>query len=115
MECSPAPAKPCEECVGRAPLPALIHGCYRDSRVATVGMTMGTTLHRARRTYQTKVDRFVVLTYFAARRFIAHGVPAERISVRGNCLASDPGVGEGDGGLPRDPLVASRRRKAWAR
>ena len=31
----------CESCLGRAPLPALLHGCYRDSRVATAGMLVG--------------------------------------------------------------------------
>ena len=31
----------CELCVGRAPLPALVHGCYRESRVATALLRMG--------------------------------------------------------------------------
>jgi glycosyltransferase involved in cell wall biosynthesis len=90
--------EPCERCLGRAPIPALVHGCYRDSRVATAGMVLGTALHRARRTYQTLVDRFIALTQFAARRFVAHGLPPELITVRGNCLAADPGAGEGTGG-----------------
>jgi len=90
--------EPCEQCVGRAPLPALVHACYRDSRVATAGMVLGTALHRARRTYQTLVDRFIVHTQFAAQRFIAHGLPPERIAIRGNCLPHDPGAGRGDGG-----------------
>ncbi len=88
----------CESCLGRAPLPALLHGCYRGSRVATAGMVIGSSLHRARRTYQTKVDRYVVLTEFARQRFIAHGIPAERLVVRGNSLPHDPGVGRGGGG-----------------
>jgi glycosyltransferase involved in cell wall biosynthesis len=90
--------EPCELCVGRNPLPALIHACYRDSHIATAGMVLGTALHRARRTYQTLVDRFIVLTQFAAQRFIAHGLAPERIAVRGNCLANDPGAGAGNGG-----------------
>lgn len=90
--------EPCELCIGRAPLPALVHGCYRDSRIASAGMAFGSALHRARHTYQTMVDRFIVLTHFAAQRFIAHGIAAERIVVRGNCLPDDPGVGRGGGG-----------------
>jgi glycosyltransferase involved in cell wall biosynthesis len=89
---------PCELCIGRSPLPALMHGCYRGSRVATAGMVLGTALHRARRTYHTRVDRFIALTQFAAKRFTAHGLPEELITVRGNCLAVDPGVGDGSGG-----------------
>jgi len=88
----------CESCLGRAPLPALWHGCYRESRVATAGMLIGSSLHRARRTYQTQVDRYIVLTEFARQRFIAHGIPADRIVVRGNCLPCDPGPGSGGGG-----------------
>jgi glycosyltransferase involved in cell wall biosynthesis len=88
----------CESCVGRAPLPALLHGCYRDSRLATAGMLIGSGLHRARRTYQTQVDRYIVLTEFARQRFIAHGIPEERLVVRGNSLPDDPGAGSGGGG-----------------
>jgi glycosyltransferase involved in cell wall biosynthesis len=89
--------EPCQRCVGRDPLPALIHACYRDSHLATAGMVMGTALHRARRTYQTQVDRYIVLTEFARQRFIAHGVPPDRITIRGNGLSEDPGVGNGSG------------------
>jgi glycosyltransferase involved in cell wall biosynthesis len=88
----------CESCLGRTPLPALLHGCYRDSRVATAGMLIGSALHRVRRTYQTQVDRYIVLTEFARQRFIAHGIPADRLVVRGNSLPYDPGVGQGGGG-----------------
>jgi glycosyltransferase involved in cell wall biosynthesis len=88
----------CESCLGRAPLPALLHGCYRDSRVATAGMLIGSALHRARRTYQTQVDRYIVLTEFARQRFLAHGIPADRLVVRGNSLPHDPGLGLGGGG-----------------
>jgi glycosyltransferase involved in cell wall biosynthesis len=90
--------EPCELCLGRNPLPALVHACYRDSRVATAGMMLSSTLHRARRTYEKDVDRYIVLTEFARQRFIAHGLPAERITVRGNSLPFDPGVGAGGGG-----------------
>jgi glycosyltransferase involved in cell wall biosynthesis len=88
----------CERCVGRAPLPALVHACYRESRIATVGMAMGIGLHRALGTYQRHVDRFIVLTEFARRKFLDHGLPEDRITVRGNGLPFDPGAGTGGGG-----------------
>jgi glycosyltransferase involved in cell wall biosynthesis len=88
----------CESCLGRAPLPALLHGCYRDSRLATAGMLVGNTLHRVRRTYLTQVDRYIVLSEFARQRFIAHGIPEERLVVRGNSLPCDPGLGRSGGG-----------------
>lgn len=90
--------EPCERCLGGSALPALVHACYRDSRVATAGMVLGSTLHRVRNTYRTDVDRYIVLTDFARQRFIAHGLPEERIVVRGNSLPFDPGAGRGGGG-----------------
>ena len=44
------------------------------------------------------VDRYIVLTEFARERFIAHGLPADRVVVRGNSLPADPGAGTGGGG-----------------
>src|SRR4029077_6075144 len=35
---------------------------------------------------------------FARQRFIAHGIPEERLVVRGNSLPDDPGAGSGGGG-----------------
>jgi glycosyltransferase involved in cell wall biosynthesis len=60
-------------------------------------MVMGSTLHRARRTYETLVDRYIVHTEFARQRFVAHGLAPERIVIRGNCLPQDPGLGAGSG------------------
>lgn len=89
---------PCESCLGRVPLPALAHGCYRNSRIATAGMAAGIALHRARGTYSRDVARYIVLTDFARSKFVAHGLAPERIAVRGNALPFDPGVGVGGGG-----------------
>jgi glycosyltransferase involved in cell wall biosynthesis len=88
----------CEECVGRAPLPAVVHACCRDSRAVsavTAGMLM---FHRARGTWERDVDRYIALTEFARGRFIAGGLPADRIVVKPHFVAEDPGVGTHDGG-----------------
>jgi glycosyltransferase involved in cell wall biosynthesis len=44
------------------------------------------------------VNRFVALTEFGRRKFIAGGIPAEKIVVKPNFVATDPGIGAGDGG-----------------
>ena len=37
----------CEECLGRSiPWPAVVHGCYRGSRSATLAVAAMTTMHR---------------------------------------------------------------------
>lgn len=88
----------CEECLG-APVPwrALIHGCYRQSRVATGVAVSMLTVHRAIGTYQHDVDVYVALTEFARRKFIEGGLPEDRIVVKPNATA-DPGVGRHAGG-----------------
>jgi glycosyltransferase involved in cell wall biosynthesis len=60
-------------------------------------MVAGSAFHRARRTYEKHVDRYIVHTEFARQRFIAHGLPPERIAIRGNCLPEDPGLGASSG------------------
>lgn len=90
--------RPCESCITGGVLPGIVHGCYRDSRLATAGMSLAALVHRTLRTHAHHVDRFIALTEFARTKFIAAGVPAERIGVRGNSLATDPGAGNGAGG-----------------
>ena len=92
--------EPCERCVGR-------NATARARACAVIAVraspppawSLGSTLHRARRHLP---DAWSIASSCSpisrARRFIAHGLPAERISVRGNCLAHDPGAGEGGGG-----------------
>jgi glycosyltransferase involved in cell wall biosynthesis len=91
--------RPCEDCIVRGPLPGIVHGCYRDSRLATIGMSMSAMIHRPLRTHARLVRRFIALTQFARAKFVAAGLPADRIGVRGNALEQDPGVGTGSGGF----------------
>jgi glycosyltransferase involved in cell wall biosynthesis len=44
------------------------------------------------------VDAYVALTEFGRQKFIAGGLPAEKVVVKPNFVSPDPGVGEGRGG-----------------
>ena len=84
----------CEDCVGlRFPWPALVHGCYRQSRTATAVVIAMLQTHRWIGTWQ-KVDAYIALTEFARSRFIAGGLPALKIVVKPNftfpCASSAP-------------------------
>ncbi len=82
---------PCEDCVGRRiAMPAIVHACYRDSRAQTAAVTAMLAVHRARRTWHRDVDAFVALTAFGRDRFVAGGLPADRLLVKPN-FAPDPG------------------------
>ncbi|GGL95341.1 glycosyl transferase family 1 [Deinococcus aerolatus] len=88
----------CEDCLGKLPLSAVRHSCYRDSLSASAVVAAMQTVHRAAGTYHTGVDRYIALTEFAREKFIAGGLPAERIAIKPNFLEDSPGAGAGDGG-----------------
>jgi len=82
--------RPCEECVGKVPWPGLRHGCFRESRLATAPVAFAEWLHAVRGTWLHGVDRYIALTQFARERFVACGLPRERIAVKPNFLADAP-------------------------
>jgi glycosyltransferase involved in cell wall biosynthesis len=89
----------CEDCLGKwFAAPAVRHGCYRGSRMASAVVAGMTTWHRMLGTWSSAVDLYFTLTEFAKSRFVAAGWPAEKIVVKPNFIDPDPGIGSGDGG-----------------
>ena len=90
--------KVCESCSGRMlAWPAVLHGCYRGSRSATIATAGMLAVHRSLGTWQTKVDVFIALSEFARGKFIAGGLPADRIVVKPNFVSHAP-EGRSSGG-----------------
>jgi glycosyltransferase involved in cell wall biosynthesis len=88
----------CEACTREwYPVSAVRHACYRKSRAATVAVSNMLVFHRAIGTWINTVTRFIALSEFARRKFVSSGMPEDRISVKPNFLADDPGPGQGDG------------------
>jgi glycosyltransferase involved in cell wall biosynthesis len=91
----------CEKCLGRAvPWPAVAHRCYRGSYAASGVLASMLTTHRALRTWQKQVDAFIVLSRFARERFVAGGLPAERMVLGGGMVEITGGLtaaGQGTG------------------
>lgn len=88
----------CEACLGRLPLPAIRHRCYRGSVGASATVAAMQVTHRVLGTYDRQVDAYIALTEFARSKFIEGGLPASRLHVKPNFLAPDPGAGAGNGG-----------------
>jgi len=78
----------CTDCVGRKPLPAVRHGCYRGSGLATVPMAASMMLNRNR--WWNGVSRFFCISKAQREILIAAGMPAERLAVKYN-FVTDPG------------------------
>lgn len=90
--------KVCEDCVGKAiPYPGMIHGCYRDSRLQSAFTVANLSFNRMRGTYRNDIDVYVALTQFAREKFIAGGLPADKIMVKPNFVTADIPQGQHDG------------------
>ena len=75
--------RPCTDCLDQeSVLPALRHGCYRGSRVATLPLAAMIALHRGLGTWQRHVDAFIALTAFQRDKLVAAGLPAPRVHLK---------------------------------
>jgi glycosyltransferase involved in cell wall biosynthesis len=74
-------SKPCTECIGlKVPLPAIRYRCVKNSRLASLICSTEQILHL--RPFQTKIDRFIAPSTFAASLLKdSRAVSKDRISV----------------------------------
>jgi glycosyltransferase involved in cell wall biosynthesis len=82
--------RPCEDCVGTHPWHGVQHRCYRGSAVSSAAVAATISLNRAVGTWDRHVRLFLALNDFARDRFVAGGLPADRVWVKPNSVA-DPG------------------------
>ena len=87
----------CEECVGRTPLPAVRHGCYRESRSATLPLAASDAVHAWAGTWRRSVDAYVLPSAFARSRYVLAGWPADRLVVKYNTVEEQQLRREGPG------------------
>lgn len=87
--------KVCEKCLGGSPYWAVRHRCYRGSLLGSLAVAHMIDKHQRSGTWSNKVDLFFALSEFAKGKFIAAGLPEERIVVKSN-FGIDPGPGVED-------------------
>ncbi len=109
----------CTECAGGSPLPAVRHGCYRDSSVATVPVAVSSLANRRR--WRTGITRFFCVSAAQRDILIQAGMPADRLTVKHN-FVPDRGArrtGRGDHVLYLGRITAEKGipvlREAWDR
>jgi glycosyltransferase involved in cell wall biosynthesis len=88
--------KVCEECMEHGVWRGVRYGCYRGSRPATAVVAAMLATHRFLGTWSRLIDYYLVPTQFARRKFIAGGLPPDKILVKPNFVHPDPGEGNGD-------------------
>jgi glycosyltransferase involved in cell wall biosynthesis len=89
----------CEDCLGRTyAWPGVVHGCYHNSRAQTAVVAGTRAFHSFLGTWQEQVDAYIVFTKFFRQKFIAAGVPREKIFLKPHFLNADPGMKQLRGG-----------------
>lgn len=74
----------CHDCVHGLPVRAIVHGCYRESRAATIPLALTTSLHR--QAWKSLVSAYVFIS--ASQRDLLEGCdfPSARVFVRHNLI-----------------------------
>lgn len=74
----------CHDCANRRPVSAVLHGCFRDSRAATLPVAVAMTAHRG--AWRSLVSAYILIS--ASQRDLLHGVglPEDRVFVRYNLI-----------------------------
>jgi glycosyltransferase involved in cell wall biosynthesis len=90
----------CETCTrGIVPWPAMVRGCYRGGRLASLAVANMLAIHRVLGTWNRNVSRFIALSEFARSKFVAGGIAEDQIAVKPNYVEHDPGMGSARGGF----------------
>jgi len=90
--------KACEDCLGKTvPWQGIVHACYHNSHCQTTVVAGMLALHRLLGTWQEQVDAYIVFTEFFRQKFIAAGLPPDKIFVKPHFLNTDPGVKQESG------------------
>lgn len=89
----------CEDCIRSfMPWRGIVHACYRESRAASSVVAGMVGWHKLIRTWQKRIHVYIALTDFAREKYVAAGLPAERIVVKPNFIDPSPAPGRGGGG-----------------
>ncbi len=71
---------PCTECLDKqSVIPSLSYGCYRNSRMATLPLSLMIAFHNKVDTWHKDVDAFIPLTDFQRSKMADAGLPKERM------------------------------------
>jgi glycosyltransferase involved in cell wall biosynthesis len=78
----------CHDCAGRLGLPAIVHGCYRGSRLMTVPVVAGTALNR--KSWRTRPSAYIFISESQRRAMEGIDIPLNRTFVKWNLVPRTP-------------------------
>ena len=83
-------SRPCHDCAGTAGTPALVHGCYRGSRLATAAVVAGNVVNRS--AWRTQVSAYAFISAAQRDLMASLELPRERVFVKHNFVPA-PDIG----------------------
>ena len=90
----------CEKCLDKVfPWPGIIHGCYRNSRKASLIAASIVMNNRILNKLKKAVDCYFTPSDFSRNKLIECGIAPEQIRTKPNFIFPDPSVGTGKGGF----------------
>ena len=78
----------CHDCAHGSLVPALVHGCYRESRAATAPVVLGMGVHR--QAWRSLVSAYIFVSAAQLALLKGVGLPADRMFVRHNLIPRRP-------------------------
>jgi len=73
----------CEECQEKKSLwRGVRYGCYKNSKIITMVVVRMLDYHWKKGTWSTLVDSYIMATEFGRQKYIAAGIPAEKIFIK---------------------------------
>lgn len=85
----------CTKCLDSGSrMPAIQHGCYRDSRAASAMIAVMLAVHDRRHTWTRDINAFAAVSGFVKSILVQRGLPEDKIHVHPNVLGTLPDVPE---------------------
>jgi len=83
----------CTQCLGKFfAWPGVMRGCYRGSKLYTLGVAAMVSLHKCLGTWSRLVDKYIVFTELYRDLFIQAGIPASKIAIKPHFVADPKGL-----------------------
>lgn len=84
--------KVCESCLGNSAYGAVLKKCYRNSALQTYAVARMIEKNKKNNTWNNLVDAYICLTDFAKSKFVAQGLPEDKLFVKPNFIADPDSV-----------------------
>lgn len=89
----------CEICIRKkVPWPGIVHGCYKESPVASAVVAAMLSVHHFMGTWREQVDAYIAPCDFVRSKLAEGGVPQKKLTVKPNFVDDSCAAGKGEGG-----------------